>query len=837
MEDLTQSFARGCSSLLQQVLLEPDDYCRFGAWIGVPADVVTEILSKNASLAKEDLALEIIDRVIDYSLKNKKVQSSGEVYAALTRLVDEVRLDRFRKSKPPAGSSISPTDLVVTPPAPPRKIAVHVQKEIAKSLDKLKREFASLVIDIQDVLEDEVKLDNLVRFLKGYLEDTFKPPCDPCRNIKDVFNGLEYCFMNYEILQELVDKFICDKATTSAIKDYGDELNKWLESTTVQEFKAAVEKAATPVPTDPSPNQCSVVLTLEGEWKAISIKNLKRLLKYIFHGKSSVLTKIVVDEGSVLIRMAAPRSEMLSLLILASQKYKEMPYLGIISVQVGSLQFCAEKLFSYLFTLELGLSAAIGYSCSPALVECLLKLGANPNAMSQAGHNLLMVAARYDNTNAVSLLLKYKADPCMLDHSKTLSPIHYAAGLSQQEVVKLLLKAGVSPDYNPTEEHTPLMVATLRNHYEMVQFLLENGADVNGQNKNGHTALFDACYFGYMYVSIARLLLKSGANPNLKTNTLMSTPLSAACFRGSVELVKLLLQSKADPNICSSNGYTSLMHACMYAHHNIVKLLLQSGAYVDTQTSDGATALIIATMHNDSRIMSLLLNAQADVNVQYPGHFSALLLLCYYGNDKMVERFLKAGADPNIYSDGNFTALHFACIGNNENVVQLLLNAKANMNVLNSKGFTPLCYAVSKGNVKIVEALLAADAEVELENDPTRGWRPIFFAAINGHLPILKLLLKHGASLKGDNFGITPQVVAAVDDHVEAQLLLQSSITKPTEKDVSGNNSTPELDIQTRNDITSYYKKFQSDLSSSMESFQKTLSNMASFATNVPDYV
>ena len=822
---------RGYFPVMQKAFLEQNDYYRFGAWIGVPADVVTEILSpKNASLAREDLVVEIIR----YSLKNKKVQSLGEALAALIRLADE-KLTSVMKLKPSYGI-VSPTDLVVTPPAPPIKIAVPVQKEIYTSLDKLKRNFASLVVEIQEALTSEVKLDNLVCYLKEYLEDTFKPP-DPCRNIKDVFKGLEYCFMNYEILQNIVDEFICNKATPSVIKVYGDELNKWLESTTVQEFKAAVEIAATIAPTNPSPNQCPVVLRLEGKWMEITIKDFKRLLKYIFRDKSSILTKIVVEEGSVLIRMAAPRSEMLSLLTLASQKYKEMPFLGILSVQVGSLQFCVQKSFPYLFTFELGLSAAIGYNRSPALIGCLLELGANPNAMSQAGFNMLTVAIKHDNTNAMSLLLKYKADPHMLDRSN-MPAILYAAALGQLEVVKLLLKAGVSPDHALNKMGTPLIAATLGKQYEMVQFLLQNGVYVDRQDEKGRTALFSAC--NHKHISIARLLLKAGANPNLTTNTL-STPLSVACTNGSVELVKLLLQSKADPNICSSSGYTPLMNACMYAHHNIVKLLLQSGAYVNSRSQDryAATALTIASMHNDNRIISILLNANVDIDVRIPGCGSPLLLLCSYRNDEMVKCLLEAGADPNVVCTEyfNFTALHFACIQNNEDIVQLLLKAKANTNVLNSKGFTPLNIAVSEGNFKIVEALLAAGADIELENDADRGWRPIFFAAINGHLPILKLLLKHGASLKEDKHGITPQAVAATNGHVEAQHLLQSSITKSTEKDVSGNNSAPELDVQTRNDITSYYKKFQSDLSSSMESFQKTLSNMASFATNISQYV
>ena len=829
---LLDGFVQNSIPALQRALLEENDYYRFGTSIGVPADVVAEILSEKSDL--KDRAA----RLMKYSLKNNS--SLNKISKALTDLIQE---KFFFK---PSGVVSCPIPLlasasvgiVVVPPVPPKEITVRVQEEIAESLDKLKDEFTTLVIDIRDALEYEVKLDRLILFVKHRLGGTFKPERDPCRNIDDVFDGLKehYCFIKYKILKILVDKFICNKATTS-IKDYGDKLNKWLESTTLQEFKAAVEKAATPVPTDPSPNQCLVVLRLEGEWMKRTIEDLEgSLLEHLFRGERWILNKLKIDEGSVIVQMAAPRSEMLSLLTLVSQKYEEMPFLGILSVQVGSLRFCAQKLLRYPFTFELGVSAAIVYSCSPALVECLLKLGANPNAVSQTGYNLLTVAMQYRNTNVVSLLLKYKADPHMFDDLK-LSAIYYAAASGQLEVVNLLLKAGVSPDHSSNENITPLIAATMGMQYGTVHFLLQNGADVDRQTKEGRTALFEACL--RKDIPIARLLLESGANPNLITNVLNSTPFIAACFAGSVELAKLLLRFNAEPNIKFARGYTPLMAACMCNYHNIVKLLLQSGAYVNTQGSDGATAIGLASTNNNNRIISLLLNAKVEVNVGAPGYGPPLLVLCSHGNDEMVECFLEAGADPNVVCAEyfNFTALHFACVLNNEDIVRLLLKAKANTNVLSSNGVTPLSIAVSKGNVKIVEVLLAVGADVELENDVIRGWRPIFFAAINGHLSILKLLLKHGASLKGDKFGITPQAVAATNRHFEAQLLLQSFITKSTEKDVSVNNSTPELDIQTHNDITSHYKKFRSDLSSTMESFHKKLTNMANFATNVSQYV
>ena len=860
--ELARFIGREASTKFERALSEPNAYYEFGMTLGVPADVVTEILSTKASL--EDRLVEIAD----YSSKEKKTQSS-EVIAALR--------DLYMKDKEPPVTIIQESHLVLSPPVSVAELTIKVQDEIAQSLDKIKEEFACLVMDIQDALEDEAKIDRLIRFLKLYLGDTFKPHCDPCRNIEDIFNGLEehYCFINYKILRVLAGKFVHNKTTLFLMKEYGRELNEWLESTTIQQFKAAVEKAVHPVSTDPSPNQCPVVLRLEGEWMKITIKNLWKLLEYFFGENSSIFTRIRIRKGSVIIEMAAPQSEILSILTFASRKCTEMRYLGILSVQVGCVLFHAQMLSFYFpdpFTFELGLSAAIVFNRSPALIECLLEIGADPNARTPSGFTLLMVASKYCNTNAISLLLKYNADPHKFDSQGLLSVIHLAAGSGQLQDVKLLLKAGVSVNYHNSNKFTPLMAAAFEKQDQMVKFLLQNGADVDAQNIDGDNALLLTCRCEH--TSTAKLLLTARANPNPFTNDGF-TALLVACIKSCGTLVELLLRFNADPNIASKSGHTPLMIACILSHHKIIKLLLQSGAYVNSQTSDGTTALYLASYFNDNQTISLLLNANADINI-YTNQVTPFVLICYFGNEETVQLFLEAGADADpilgIYKplhaaaynnntnivaallnaganpnatimNYNLTPLHFACDLNNEDIVQLLLEAKANTNVRSSSGCTPLCVAVSRGNINIVEALLAAGADVELENDNDRGWRPIFFAAITGHLPILNLLLKHGASLKGDKFGIPPQAVAALMGHVEAQVRLNQAKSS-IKKDVSGNNSTPELDIQTRNNITSHYKRFRSDLSSSIELFQKTLpnmastlSNMASFATNISQYV
>ena len=229
--------------------------------------------------------------------------------------------------------------------------------------------------------------------------------------------------MSYKILKLIVREFL-KEAMGERMEKYGNELSNWLESTTVQEFKAAVEKAANPEKVDQSPSQCPIVLRLEGEWLRVTLKSLWKLLEYLFGKKSSILTRIRIDEGSVLVHLFAPQSEMLPLLALSSKKYEETAYLGIRSIQVGGLCFSA-SFFGNAFTFETSLTVAIQNKCPPALIRFLLEIGTDPNG-DNAIHTPLIMAAMSNNMEVLSLLMEYNVDVFMFNKRK-MSAIHMAA--------------------------------------------------------------------------------------------------------------------------------------------------------------------------------------------------------------------------------------------------------------------------------------------------------------------------------------------------------------------------------------------------------------------------
>jgi len=84
------------------------------------------------------------------------------------------------------------------------------------------------------------------------------------------------------------------------------------------------------------------------------------------------------------------------------------------------------------------------------------------------------------------------------------------------------------------------------------------------------------------HLEVVKLLLEHGADPNVK-NRDGKTPLHNAASEGHLEVVKLLLERGADPNVKDDDGNTPLHNAAWRGHLEVVKLLLEHGADPNVQ--------------------------------------------------------------------------------------------------------------------------------------------------------------------------------------------------------------------------------------------------------------
>ncbi|MCL4361836.1 ankyrin repeat domain-containing protein [Candidatus Dependentiae bacterium] len=144
--------------------------------------------------------------------------------------------------------------------------------------------------------------------------------------------------------------------------------------------------------------------------------------------------------------------------------------------------------------------------------------------------------------------------------------------------------------------------------------LIRKGHDVNAINRYGETALFIAC--NHDNKEIVEVLLENGAHPDIYSLNDVS-PIHLACDKCDLEIVKLLIEANANLNIkICRDEITPLMVVCGYYNHSkfskeeirkeIVELLLTAGVQVNERNLQGLTALAIAKQNGYKKIVRIL---------------------------------------------------------------------------------------------------------------------------------------------------------------------------------------------------------------------------------------
>jgi ankyrin repeat protein len=110
------------------------------------------------------------------------------------------------------------------------------------------------------------------------------------------------------------------------------------------------------------------------------------------------------------------------------------------------------------------------------------------------------------------------------------------------------------------------------------KLLSEHPELARSQDRRGHTALLRACYL--KRTELARLLLDSGADPNLATGR-GTRPLHAAAWAGAQEIAQLLLDKGTDVNAGDGSGRRALHWASWRGYPGLVQLLLERKAVID----------------------------------------------------------------------------------------------------------------------------------------------------------------------------------------------------------------------------------------------------------------
>jgi hypothetical protein len=136
---------------------------------------------------------------------------------------------------------------------------------------------------------------------------------------------------------------------------------------------------------------------------------------------------------------------------------------------------------------------------------------------------------------------------------------------------------------------------------EVKAIMKQNPEAINSVNGEGFSPLILACYRGN--VAVADFLIHNVKDINGSSS--MGTPLMAAVVKKNIGIVKLLLDSKANPNISDASGTTALMFATIFKNYEIVEMLLDASAIQDLKDIRGKSAIDYASISNDEKLIQI----------------------------------------------------------------------------------------------------------------------------------------------------------------------------------------------------------------------------------------
>jgi ankyrin repeat protein len=286
-------------------------------------------------------------------------------------------------------------------------------------------------------------------------------------------------------------------------------------------------------------------------------------------------------------------------------------------------------------------------------------------------------------------------------------------------------------------------------------------------------------------VEVVKMLLECGANPNIRAGAEECAPLHVACVGTyGPNAVEIASTNPIPSSLLRDHFFLNLTN--IYSFAPISELLISFGADVNMLVGARETPLMWTS--KSAELARLLVEHGADINARSSWGQTALYRAALYGvSDLAVLKYLLSlpNIDVNPTTEIGSTPLMSVCRMGLVSTVELLLqHPNINVNASCRTGDTALHITVLEASETkyperreaadaIIRKLVGAGANVEAESDQPIGCTPFMAACITGDVSTAQALLDCGANPLPDALpegGLTPLMMAARHDGFEKVL-------------------------------------------------------------------
>ena len=275
--------------------------------------------------------------------------------------------------------------------------------------------------------------------------------------------------------------------------------------------------------------------------------------------------------------------------------------------------------------------------------------------------SLVQAIEKHELSTVQSLLIEGLQLDCIILFNKT--PLTYAIEMEAFDIAKTLVSAGA--DLNASEPiasaRQPTHVAVDYGSQDMLGFLLQHGADVDGRDGCGATPLMLASYAGFM--DAVEILHRHGADLNAE-DAVGRTAVHRAAEGQHDAVVQFLAHNGADISARDHFGWTALYHSIIFAHVDTIKLLISCGISVNTLDKNHRSPVAVTCNRLCPPNIRIVLSTSLDYHKR--------------------ERKIPTSALHLVLNSEDCTKREFT-------ILQLLVNAGAQLNVTRLTRFFQLC--------------------------------------------------------------------------------------------------------------------------------------------------